>query len=101
MRRCRVAVIVGTRPEVIKLAPLVNRLQRASTLTPLVVATAQHRGLLDQAFEDLDIKADVDLDLMTPRQTLAGFASRCFTALDEAMESSRRMSSPSRATRRR
>lgn len=79
------AVIVGTRPEVIKLAPLIHRLQESPILSPVVVATAQHRGLLDQAFDDLDVRADVDLDLMTPRQTLAGFASRCFTALDEVM----------------
>jgi UDP-N-acetylglucosamine 2-epimerase (non-hydrolysing) len=84
-RRRRVAVIVGTRPEAIKLAPVIHRLAESRILSPVVVATAQHRGLLDQAFEDLDIRADVDLDLMTPRQTLAGFASRCFTALDEAV----------------
>jgi UDP-N-acetylglucosamine 2-epimerase (non-hydrolysing) len=81
----RVAVIIGTRPEAIKLAPVIHRLGHSSKLSPVVVATAQHRGLLDLAFEDLDIQADVDLDLMIPRQTLAGFASRCFSALDEAM----------------
>ena len=85
----RVAVVVGTRPEAIKLAPVIHRLQRASTLTPLVVATAQHRGLLDQAFDDLEIRADMDLDLMVARQTPASFASRCFSALDEALEALR------------
>ena len=81
----RVAVIVGTRPEAIKLAPVIHRLRESPRLDPVVVATAQHRGLLDLAFEDLDISADVDLDLMLPNQTLAGFASRCFTALDEVI----------------
>ena len=84
-RRRRVAVIVGTRPEAIKLAPVIHRLRESPKLDPVVVATAQHRGLLDLAFEDLDISADVDLDLMLPNQTLAGFASRCFTALDEVI----------------
>ena len=82
----RVAVIVGTRPEAIKLAPVIHRLKGSGRLSPIVIATAQHRGLLDQAFDDLGIQADVDLDLMVPRQTLAGFASRCFSALDQAME---------------
>ncbi|MDR3633146.1 MAG: UDP-N-acetylglucosamine 2-epimerase (non-hydrolyzing) [Isosphaeraceae bacterium] len=74
--------MVGTRPEVVKMAPLVARLQReGSGFVVRVVSTGQHRGLLDQALSDFGIKADVDLALMQPNQGLADLTARALTAL--------------------
>lgn len=76
-----VLCVFGTRPEAIKMAPVVHRLRR--TGTPHVVAvTAQHRGMLDQVLEIFDITPDHDLDLMTPNQSLADLNARCLTGLD-------------------
>ncbi|AQQ19334.1 non-hydrolyzing UDP-N-acetylglucosamine 2-epimerase [Burkholderia cenocepacia] len=81
----RVAVVVGTRPEAIKMAPLVHALRRSSHLEPVVIATAQHREMLDQVLEIFDIKSDYDLDLMRPNQSLASLTSRLITSLDEVV----------------
>ncbi|WP_419686472.1 non-hydrolyzing UDP-N-acetylglucosamine 2-epimerase [Burkholderia theae] len=81
----RVAVVVGTRPEAIKMAPLVHALRHSSHLEPVVIATAQHREMLDQVLEIFDIKSDYDLDLMRPNQSLASLTSRLITSLDEVV----------------
>lgn len=71
MRRI-VWCVVGTRPEAIKLAPLVLRLRRErDRLETRLIATGQHRELLDRALADFDLRADYDLELMKPGQTLA------------------------------
>jgi UDP-N-acetylglucosamine 2-epimerase (non-hydrolysing) len=67
----RVVTILGTRPEVIKLAPLVAELQRNPATEPVVVSTGQHREMLDQMLEQFDLRADVDLDVMRPEQRLS------------------------------
>ncbi len=84
-----VMVVVGTRPEVIKLAPLVIRLREVEGLSVRLVSTGQHRELLDQALCEFGLVADVDLDLMRPNQTLADSTARALTALDRAMVSER------------
>src|SRR5262245_52420072 len=71
-----VACVVGTRPEVIKMAPVVRQLQMLAGLHVRLVATGQHRELLDRALADFGLSADVDLDLMQPGQRLADLASR-------------------------
>ena len=78
-----VSLVFGTRPEAIKLAPVVLALRDAPTLRPHVCVTAQHREMLDQVLEVFGIEPDVDLDLMTHNQGLAAFAARALTALDE------------------
>lgn len=79
-----IAVIVGTRPEVIKMAPVVRALRAAgSRLACTVVSTGQHRDLLVRAFEDVGLAPDISLSLMTENQSPAGFVARCITALDE------------------
>ncbi|MEP6766809.1 MAG: UDP-N-acetylglucosamine 2-epimerase (non-hydrolyzing) [Gemmatimonadaceae bacterium] len=80
-RPARVAIVIGTRPEAIKMAPVVRAIGERSALTPIVISTGQHRELLTQALSDFGIKADVELDLMLPNQTPADFAARCLDAL--------------------
>ena len=80
--KLRVACVVGTRPEAIKLAPVIGELaRRSSQFHQSVVATAQHRELLDQMFQNLDLHSDFDLDLMRDDQLLAEYASRSLESL--------------------
>ncbi|WP_199516258.1 non-hydrolyzing UDP-N-acetylglucosamine 2-epimerase [Nucisporomicrobium flavum] len=68
----KVMVIFGTRPEAIKLAPVITRLRDDRRFALVTVATAQHRSMLDQVLAFFGIVPDVDLDMLTPRQTLGG-----------------------------
>jgi len=77
-----IALIFGTRPEAIKLAPVHRALLDAPGLQPLVCVTAQHRQMLDQVLAIFDITPDADLDLMRPDQTLAGLTARAVAAVD-------------------
>jgi len=79
----KVSVIFGTRPEAIKLAPVVLGLRRQAGVCCRVCVTAQHREMLDQALAVFDIEPDTDLDLMQANQTLGKFTSRAIAALDE------------------
>jgi UDP-N-acetylglucosamine 2-epimerase len=67
----RVSVIFGTRPEAIKLAPVILALKGDPFFDCRVCVTAQHREMLDQVLESFDINPDVDLNLMRPNQSLA------------------------------
>jgi UDP-N-acetylglucosamine 2-epimerase (non-hydrolysing) len=79
----RVLVVVGTRPEAIKLAPVVRRLrQEPLQFDVRLCTTAQHREMLDQALGAFRLTADLDLDLMRPDQSLSEIAGRAFLALD-------------------
>jgi len=80
--QCRVAVIVGTRPEVIKMAPVIDALAQSSALEPVVICTGQQRELAAQALASFDIAPEVDLDLMQAGQTLASLTARVLTGLD-------------------
>jgi UDP-N-acetylglucosamine 2-epimerase len=85
----RVLSVVGTRPEAIKMAPVIKRLAEAPWCESRVVATAQHRELLDQVFSLFRISADIDLDIMRERQTLAALTARLFERLDGIYDSER------------
>ncbi len=86
----RILVVFGTRPEAIKLAPVVRRLlQYPQEFETRVVVTAQHRELLDQVLEAFSMQADRDLDLMQPGQTLFQSTSRMIAALEEVLEAER------------
>ncbi len=81
----RVLVVFGTRPEAIKLCPLVAALRshhRCSDLETMVCVTAQHRHMLDQVLEAFEIAPDYDLDLMRPGQTLSGLSARLLAGLE-------------------
>ncbi|MGE3396603.1 MAG: non-hydrolyzing UDP-N-acetylglucosamine 2-epimerase, partial [Sphingomonas sp.] len=71
-----VLIVIGTRPEAIKMLPVVKALRATPAVRPLVVATGQHREMLDQVFAAFEERADFDLDLMTPGQTLAEITVR-------------------------
>lgn len=77
-----IALIFGTRPEIIKLAPVVQALHASSLLEPMVVSTGQHSSLKDIALAEEKITVDVELNLMEPNQSLANFFSRCLERLD-------------------
>jgi UDP-N-acetylglucosamine 2-epimerase (non-hydrolysing) len=83
----RVLTIFGTRPEAIKLAPVILELEKhPERIENLVCVTAQHREMLDQVLEWFQIEPDYDLDLMRPDQGLAGFASRALVAVSEVLQ---------------
>lgn len=82
----RILVLLGTRPEVIKLAPVIMALKRRTAdFHTIVCSTGQHREMFDQAMASFGLKADLDLGLMTPGQTLAGITSLAFAAIDKAL----------------
>lgn len=79
-----ILVVIGTRPEAIKLAPVIKELaQHSDSIRTRVCVTGQHREMLDQVLQLFDIRPDYDLNLMLPGQTLAGLTARLITALDE------------------
>ena len=81
--RIRVLTVLGTRPEAIKLAPVIKELSsRSSFFESLVCATGQHREMLDQVLSLFGIKPDFDLDLMQPDQSPAQVAARVLLALE-------------------
>jgi UDP-N-acetylglucosamine 2-epimerase (non-hydrolysing) len=82
----KIAAIFGTRPEAIKLAPLIKRMQNfRERFEPVTIVTAQHREMLDQVLELFEIKPDHDLHIIKPRQSLAEIASRAITGLDSIL----------------
>ncbi|BDG45706.1 UDP-N-acetylglucosamine 2-epimerase (non-hydrolyzing) [Parageobacillus sp. KH3-4] len=85
--KIKVMTIFGTRPEAIKMAPLVLELKKHSELIePIVTVTAQHRQMLDQVLEIFDIKPDYDLNIMKDRQTLTEITVRALEGLDDVMK---------------
>lgn len=86
----KVLSIFGTRPEAIKMAPVVKALEKhPDQFNSVVCVTAQHREMLDQVLNLFDIHPDHDLDLMRKGQSLSGLTSRVFTALDPVFENER------------
>lgn len=80
----KVALVFGTRPEAVKLAPVYQELRRRSDrLNVEVVVTGQHREMLDQMLRVFDMFPDADLDIMAPEQTLAQITTRALTQLQE------------------
>ena len=86
MDRQKVIVVFGTRPEAIKMFPVVHALKATPGIETRVCVTAQHRGLLDQVLELAGIAPDIDLDIMQPDQTLDGLTARLIVALGEAFD---------------
>jgi UDP-N-acetylglucosamine 2-epimerase (non-hydrolysing) len=85
MTRQNVAVVVGTRPEVIKMAPIVFALRDSPQYQPVLISTGQQREMLDQALDVFGLKPDVELDLMAPGQTLPDLTARALTATSHAL----------------
>jgi UDP-N-acetylglucosamine 2-epimerase len=82
----RVMSVFGTRPEAIKMCPLVKELAARPGIESLCCVTAQHRQMLDSVLEVFGVKPDCDLNIMTPRQTLSSITSKCLVGMDEAVE---------------
>lgn len=82
----KVLFVFGTRPEAIKLAPVVRCLQDDSRFEARVAVTAQHRAMLDQVLEAFSLRPDHDLNVMQPGQTLAQSASRIIAALEPVLD---------------
>jgi len=78
----RIAVFMGTRPEAIKMAPVVRALQAIDGLEPIVVSTGQHREMLQQVVDLFEIPVHFDLDVMAPDQTLVDLPARLMKKVD-------------------
>jgi UDP-N-acetylglucosamine 2-epimerase (non-hydrolysing) len=90
LERLKVMTIFGTRPEAIKMAPVVLELQKyPDTIQSIVAVTAQHREMLDQVLHLFDIRPDYDLDIMSPSQTLFDITSRALCGLHEVLSAAR------------
>ncbi len=79
----KISLIFGTRPEAIKMAPLIILLKDTPNVICHICVTAQHRQMLDQVLDIFEITPDLDLDLMVPNQTLAGLTSSAITKIDQ------------------
>lgn len=82
----KILSIFGTRPEAIKMAPLVAALQEESRIDSVVCVTGQHRQMLDQVLALFDLRARHDLDIMVPNQTLNGLYARLISQVDGVLE---------------
>lgn len=83
MNKIKVMTIFGTRPEAIKMAPLVKELEKNKYIESKVCVTAQHREMLDQVLELFEIKPDFDLDIMKEKQSLSSITCRVIQGLEE------------------
>ncbi len=83
--RKNVAVVFGTRPDTIKMAPIILELQKHKHFRVTTIATAQHRQMLDQVLTVFGIEPDYDLNIMQPKQSLAKLTKNTIAALDEVL----------------
>ncbi len=89
MNPIRVMTIFGTRPEAIKMAPLVKELQSRPDIQSICCVTAQHRQMLDAVLEIFQLKPDYDLNIMEPRQTLSTITTKCLLGMEGVLEQAR------------
>ncbi len=86
MSKFKILSIFGTRPEAVKMAPVVKCLQDQPQIESLICATAQHREMLDQVLSLFSIRPDFDLNLMQANQSLSALTANLFTSLDPLFE---------------
>ncbi|KKB74419.1 MULTISPECIES: non-hydrolyzing UDP-N-acetylglucosamine 2-epimerase [Bacillus] len=86
MKKLKIMTVFGTRPEAIKMAPLVLELKKHPEIESYVTVTAQHRQMLDQVLDAFHIRPDFDLNIMKERQTLADITSNALTKLDRLFQ---------------
>lgn len=89
MEKIRVLSIFGTRPEAVKMAPVVQALKSEPRIESRVCVTAQHREMLDQVLQLFHIRPEVDLNLMRPNQSLSGLTAEILTHIDPVLEAER------------
>lgn len=85
-KKIRVLSVFGTRPEAIKMGPLVKVLENTADIESIVCVTAQHREMLDQVLDIFKIKPDYDLDIMKQRQTLTGITTKVLEGLGDVLD---------------
>lgn len=85
----KLLIVFGTRPEAIKLAPVIRQVRKTRGIKCVVCVTAQHRGMLDQVLKIFDISPDYDLDIMKDDQDLFDVASKCMTGLKKIFKKER------------
>lgn len=85
-KKIKVMLVFGTRPEAIKMCPLVLEMQKYKNITPVVCVTAQHREMLDQVLDIFGVKPDYDLDIMRTRQSLAGITTRVLEGMEDVLK---------------
>lgn len=86
IKKLRILSIFGTRPEAVKMAPVIEELQKSKSFDSIVCVTAQHREMLDQVLDLFKIKPDIDLNLMRPNQNLARLTADLITHIDPVLE---------------
>ena len=86
MKKIKVMSVFGTRPEAIKMCPLVLELAGREEFESIVCVTAQHREMLDSVMQVFELTADKDLDIMSPRQTLSAITTKCINGMDDVIE---------------
>jgi UDP-N-acetylglucosamine 2-epimerase (non-hydrolysing) len=77
--------LIGTRPEAVKMAPVVAALERRTDMQSVLCVTGQHRQMLDSVLRTFDLHPDIDLDLMQPNQQLAHITARILTSVDDVL----------------
>lgn len=83
--RKKILVVFGTRPEAIKMAPIIKQIELENQFKPIVVVTGQHRDMLDQVLDIFDIKVDYDLNIMKKSQSLSYITSAVLEGLDSIL----------------
>ena len=86
MKKIRVMSVFGTRPEAIKMAPLIKELESREQIESIVCVTAQHREMLDQVMETFQINSDYDLNIMQQGQTLGDVTVRALSGLEKIIK---------------
>ncbi|MEC4819093.1 MAG: UDP-N-acetylglucosamine 2-epimerase (non-hydrolyzing) [Scytonema sp. PMC 1069.18] len=86
MTKKQIGIILGTRPEAIKLAPVIQVFQNASNIDTQVILTGQHREMVEQVMKLFNLKADRDLEIMQPKQTLSDITCRSLRGLEELFQ---------------
>lgn len=86
VKKIKVMTVFGTRPEAVKMAPLVKELEKYDTIESIVCVTAQHRQMLDQVLEIFKIEPDFDLNIMQNRQTLMDITIRALEGLSDVLD---------------
>lgn len=89
MKQIKVMSIFGTRPEAIKMAPVVKAMKNDDRFEPITVVTGQHREMLDQVLQIFQIKPDYDLNIMEKSQTLSSITSKVLSGMDEILNHDR------------
>lgn len=82
----QIGIVIGTRPEAIKLIPLYLEMQKSSILQPVLISTGQHKEMLYQIFNFFEIKPDIELEVMTQGQTLTSLTSKLILILGETFD---------------